>query len=216
MRYIYIVKHTCIYSQLPEMVVRNVHATTGHERRQHRERETEEDCERVRKSKPRDAALSSFKTMRRGRLVWSPDDCCYPVSLLHLNASPHTHRYTHTTHACENTHWQPSAYTIHCYHCCTWVTQMCFPRTYISQSRAQCGEQREKMRRGVDFTESEIGGDAQHKQRRQSKGWASETATMSQQCKGGRKQKRRAGLLRLTHERGHKRRGLIIHVRESP
>lgn len=76
-----------------------------------------------------DAVLSSFKTMWWGRLNGSLNGCCYPVSLLHMNTSPlaRIHAQTHT-YACENTSWQPSAYTIPSYRCRTWVTQMCFPR----------------------------------------------------------------------------------------
>lgn len=193
-------------------------------------RETEDKKERVKnREKEGVAALSSFKTMCRGRLVWSLNGCHYPVSPL---------TWIHTqTYACENTRWHPFAHTIHSYRCCTWVTQMCFPRisplytppsvriTPVRRKEDREAEQSalwktqgENEKRGVLYWESKIGKewkDTEHKRRRQSKGWASEPAMSSQQCKGGRKQKGGAGWLRLIDERGHRERSLIIHVWES-
>lgn len=164
-----------------------------------------------------DAALSSFKTMWKGRLIWSPSGCRYPISLLHLNASPRTDSHTHKHVHAETHTMTPFAYTIPSYHCCTRVTQMCFPRiSPLHKPRSvRMRMMRERSRdtpwrteggnenRGVFYWGSEIGRewkDTEHKQGRQSKGWATETAAMSWQRQDWRKQEGKAGWLRLTDE----------------
>ena len=56
--------------------------------------------------KQTDALQSCFKTMWKGRLIRSPNDCCFPISLLYITPPP-----THTdTCAYENTNWLPVAH----------------------------------------------------------------------------------------------------------
>lgn len=64
------------------VLVRNGHATVSKRktsRRHARHRREERESENAEK---KDAALRSFKTIRRGRLVWSLNGCCYLVSPL--------------------------------------------------------------------------------------------------------------------------------------
>lgn len=151
------------------------------ERRWHRARETEDEKERVKnRENEGDSVLSSFKTMWRGRLIWSLNGCCSPVLLLHFNTSPLTWIRTQT-YACENTRWHPSSYTIHSYRCCTWVSQMCFPRISplytpppgrIKEDReteesTQWKTQGENEKRSILYLESKIGRErkeVEHKQ----------------------------------------------------
>lgn len=137
------------------------------ERHQHRARGREGGRARTQS----DAALSSFKTMWRGRLIWSPKWLlllCIAAPLKCI--PPHTHTDTQHKHMhAKNTHWHPSAYTRRRYRCRTWVTQMCFPRIYLLAANSpslgikrmrkhgrarRAGErEREQMGRAVCFTE---------------------------------------------------------------
>ena len=65
--------------------------------------------------KQTDALQSCFKTMWKGRLIRSPNDCCFPISLLYI--TPPTHR-----HMCIWKHkLTPGRPHKHSRRCCTWV-----------------------------------------------------------------------------------------------
>ena len=205
------------------------------------QRKTPTQSERKRRGRARtqsDAALSSFKTMWRGRLIWSPKWLLLPhiaAPLKRIHTHTHT-RITTQTYACKKRTLTPI-----CLHKTplsllhmsnpdvlpTYISSLHPPSLRIKRtrkhSRARCAEEGERERAngksGVFYWGSKIGRkwrDTEHKQRAQSKGWASETAAMSQQCKGGIKQRGRMGWLRRTDDRGHRERRLIIDVWESP
>lgn len=152
------------------------------ERHQHRARGREGGRARTQS----DAALSSFKTMWRGRLIWSPKWLlllCIAAPLKCI--PPHTHTDTQHKHMhAKNTHWHPSAYTRRRYRCRTWVTQMCFPRISPrcklaiagnkedeeARQSAPCRRERERAngKSGVFYWGRKIGRewrDTEHKQR---------------------------------------------------
>lgn len=96
---------------------------------------------RVGRRKQTDALQSYFETMQRKKLSWSPNDCCCrPISLLYICTPPHTLPHTHK-HV--KTPSLPTRLRVCSYLCCTWATQMCFPRTVnlLSEPLPQPGEQ---------------------------------------------------------------------------
>lgn len=70
------------------VVVRNGHARVSKRKTSRQRARRRGQGGESENSEKRDAALSSFKTVKRGRIVWSLNGCCYlvsPFTWLHTN-----------------------------------------------------------------------------------------------------------------------------------